>query len=81
PFNPATKLRFRLSRAAPADLRIFDVRGKLVAILVREHLAAGLYEVKWSGRDDRGKKVPSGVYLALLVAGKQNNQVKLLLLK
>ena len=62
PFNPATKIVFRLERDAQASLRIFDVHGRLVRTLVDSYLAAGQREVEWDGRDDHGRSLASGTY-------------------
>ncbi|MEZ4387333.1 MAG: T9SS type A sorting domain-containing protein [Candidatus Krumholzibacteriia bacterium] len=64
PFNPLTSLRFTLTtEAAAADLRVYDVRGRLVAQLLDGPLAAGAHTVTWQPRD-----LASGVYLYRLVA-------------
>jgi len=68
PFSRSTVVRFGLSRPGRATLRIFDLRGRLVRTLVDEVLAAGRHEVAWSGRDDTGSAVASGVYFYRLQA-------------
>jgi hypothetical protein len=69
PFNPATKILFRLERDAQASLRIFDVHGRLVRTLVDSYLAAGQREVEWDGRDDHGRSLASGTYFMKLEGG------------
>lgn len=63
PFNPSTKIRFDLARAGQVLLRIFDLSGREVAVLVNNRLAAGQHEYTWEARE-----VPSGVYLFRLEA-------------
>jgi hypothetical protein len=58
PFNPATTIRYAVPHAGPVRLEVFDVLGRLVALLVDEMKAAGSYEVVF---DARG--LPSGTYL------------------
>jgi len=41
-----------------------------VRTLVQGHLAAGAHSVLWDGRDNTGNQASSGVYIALLRAGK-----------
>ena len=41
-------------------IRIFDAGGRLVRNLDRG-LPAGMNEIHWDGRDDRGRNAPSGV--------------------
>jgi hypothetical protein len=69
PFNPATKIVFRIDRDAQASLRVFDVRGRLVRTLVDSYLAAGQRTVEWDGRDDSGHSVASGTYYMRLEGG------------
>ncbi|MEZ4387892.1 MAG: S8 family serine peptidase [Candidatus Krumholzibacteriia bacterium] len=81
PFNPATTLRFSLPEAGHAQLRLYDVQGRLVRTLVDETRAAGQHEVSWQGRDDRGRQVASGTYYARLVANGQVSVRTLVLVK
>lgn len=67
PFNPRTTLAFDLpADAARVRLRLYDVHGRLVATLVNAPLAAGRHSVTWTGADDRGHPVASGVYVSVL---------------
>lgn len=66
PFNPATTLRFRTSSPGPVGLAIHDARGRRVRALLTESLPAGDHAVRWDGRDDAGRAVAAGVYLARL---------------
>jgi hypothetical protein len=69
PFNPTTTLRFGVAQPGPVQLLIHDVRGRIVRTLVRAaHLEPGWRQVTWDGRDDRGRRVASGVYHARLEA-------------
>ncbi|HOX25339.1 MAG TPA: DUF6345 domain-containing protein [Candidatus Krumholzibacteria bacterium] len=63
PFNPRTTISFGLPAAGHATLRVMDVRGRLVQTLVDESLPAGRHARIWSGTDDGGRPVASGVYL------------------
>lgn len=66
PFNPRTELRFRLASAGPVSCQVFDLTGRRVATLVSHELPAGPHTVVWSGQDDRGRALSSGIYLARL---------------
>ncbi len=81
PFNPQTSISFFLPTAGKAELRIFDLAGRMVRTLINEEQDAGFHEVSWMGRDDIGRGVASGTYFYRL---KMNGQVysrKMLLLK
>jgi photosystem II stability/assembly factor-like uncharacterized protein len=62
PFNPTTTLRYALPEAARVNLSIFNVLGQRVATLASEVQSAGYYNATWSGRNDAGVQVASGVY-------------------
>jgi flagellar hook assembly protein FlgD len=49
--------------AVRVRLVIYDLRGRLVRTLIDEERGPGRYAVHWDGRDDRGTRVGSGVYL------------------
>jgi hypothetical protein len=64
PFNPRVTLTFAVPAAGPAELAIFDLRGRRVAVLHDGPLAAGEHRALWDGTDQRGRPLPGGVYLA-----------------
>ena len=64
--------------AARLTLKVFDLQGRLVRILVDKVPGAGTHSVFWDGTDEAGKKVASGVYLYRLQAGEQAQTRKLL---
>ena len=76
PFNPATTINYQLSTINHATLRIYDMLGREVAILVNEAKAPGSYRVTW---DATG--MASGVYLARLQAGVSVDVKKIVLMK
>ena len=63
PFNPWTEIRFSLDRESEVELEILDVRGCRVCRLVAGTFPRGSHQVKWAGRDDKGRIQPAGVYL------------------
>ena len=81
PFNPSTTLSFDLARPGAVTLRVVDVRGRHVATLVDEPKPAGTHEARWSGRDDAGQEVPTGVYFAQLITEEGRETSRMLLLK
>ncbi|UCF78448.1 MAG: hypothetical protein JSW03_10195 [Candidatus Eiseniibacteriota bacterium] len=55
-------------RARRVSLRVFDVTSRFVRTIVDGELPPGSYEVEWDGRNERGRKVPSGIYFVRLEA-------------
>lgn len=63
PFNMSTTMRYGVPREGYVRLSIYDVRGRLVRMLVDENRQAGLHHPEWLGLDDNGRKLPSGLYI------------------
>ncbi len=63
PFNPKTAIEFSLANDGDITLEIYDIRGRRVNTLIREHFRAGHHSLVWNGEDTRGRKMPSGIYL------------------
>ena len=76
PFNPSTNISFTIPRREHVSLKIFDVNGKLVAVMINEGLAAGTYRRQWSPVANA-----SGVYFCTLKAGTYQETKKLVLVK
>lgn len=68
PFNPSTVLAYEIDQAGPVKISVYNVRGRLVRTLVNETMPGGPHEVVWTGLDNSGKRVTSGVYYVRLEA-------------
>lgn len=63
PFNPETSIEYRLHKNGHMKLTVFNVLGQRVAVLVDADFRAGDSGVaKWTGTDEAGLPVSSGVY-------------------
>jgi uncharacterized delta-60 repeat protein len=58
PFNPSTKIRYVIAKPGRVILKVFNLRGQVVATLVNENKATGEYEIQWNPAG-----MPSGVYV------------------
>jgi hypothetical protein len=63
------------------SLKIFDVTGRLVTILVDEVSGPGRYQTGWQAADENGSSVASGVYYIKLQIDKRYITKRLILLK
>ncbi len=61
PFNPATRIDYRIRKAGPLTLKVFNIRGQLVRTLIDRDVTSDGY-VMWDGTTDSGGAVASGVY-------------------
>lgn len=68
PFNPRTTVVLDLPAPARAVLDIYALDGTRVRRLLDEGLGAGRHAVAWDGRDDGGRAVAAGHYVARLLA-------------
>ena len=62
PFNPSTAIRYQLAKPGRVEVVLYNVRGVRVATLLDRSQAEGYYSLRWSGADDRGRALASGVY-------------------
>jgi len=76
PFNPITNIRFRIAKTGLVTIKVHDILGNEVMILVNEVKPAGNYEIEFDGTG-----LPSGVYFYQLKAGKYFETKKMILLK
>jgi len=81
PFNPSTTLRYGLSKSENVQIIIYDLVGNLITILIDAKQHAGWHEIKWEGKNQLGTKVPGGMYISQIIAGKKISTNKLILLK
>ena len=81
PFNPSTKIEFGLIELSSVSLRLYDIIGQEVAVVIdNESLPAGMFRY-----DFNASKLPSGIYIYYLivksnVSDKTFNQPKKMIL-
>ncbi len=63
PFNPITNIKFEVGKSGLITLKVYDITGKLIDILLNEFKNAGSYTVGFNGSN-----LPSGVYFYRLTA-------------
>ena len=82
PFNSETVIGFDLRRNSElTELRVFNVEGQAVAVLLSGARRPGTHTVVWDGRDGAGRKLASGVYFYRLRSEHASQTRKLLLLR
>ncbi len=76
PFNSTVRLTYGLREATKVSIRIFDIRGRLVANLATGKLHAGFHSVVWDGKTNS-----SGIYFVRMSTGEFRSVRKVMLVK
>ena len=76
PFNPTTTIEFTISHPQDIQLAVYNLLGQRITVLARGSYSAGVHEVQFDG-----SRLTSGVYFYRLVAAKQVNTRKMILIK
>jgi glycosidase len=76
PFNPSTTIQYSIPHASRVTLKVYDVLGRVVSILVDEQKNAGAYSTEFDG-----KSLSSGVYYYRLTSNNNSDVKRMLLLK
>lgn len=76
PFNPATIVEYSVPEEAYIDIKVFDILGREVSILVSRTEKPGAYKIKFDG-----KGLPGGIYILRMKAGSFTGLSKMTLLK
>jgi hypothetical protein len=76
PFNPGTTISFAISHRSLVTLKVYDLLGKEVAMLVNDRFSPGSYEATFDGSG-----LASGVYLYRLTSENFTATKKLVLVK
>lgn len=75
PFSSATSIPFVVEKGAPLSLRVFDILGKEVALLLDETVQPGRYTIEWQA------DVPAGIYFYQLTSADKVQTRKLSVVK
>lgn len=76
PFNPSTKISYQLPQSGFVTLKVYNVLGKEVAMLVNDERSAGRYDVDFSAQG-----LSSGIYFYSIQSGLFQETKKMILLK
>jgi len=75
PFNPETVISFQISEESHVSLKVYDLLGRELEVLVNEEKPSGSYSVTWNG-----SKFASGMYLYRIKAGNSHQTNKMMLI-
>ena len=86
PFNSTTRISYQLPVVSGqtshyVTLKIYNILGQEVRMLVDESRDSGSYTVTWDGRDGFGYDVVSGIYFYRLTTGNFSETKKMVLMR
>jgi photosystem II stability/assembly factor-like uncharacterized protein len=76
PFNPSTTVSYSIRHSSLVNLRVFDVLGREVAVLVNMKQEPGLHRIEW-----KADGVPSGIYYYRLSSEGQSTTRTMVLIR
>ena len=82
PFNNQTTIEYTIPYNSMVELKVYNTKGQIVNLLLREKKNKGEYSFTWDGTDEKGNKVTSGVYFyRLTLDGIESYNDSILLIK
>jgi photosystem II stability/assembly factor-like uncharacterized protein len=76
PFNPSTVINYEISKSSFVKIKVYDVLGREIAIMVNEEEPAGKYSITFNGSN-----LSSGIYFYSITAGRFHQTKKMVLLR
>ncbi len=76
-----TSVALAVPEPTHVDLRVYDIRGRLVRTLLGGPLDRGIHRVTWTGKNDSGRAVAAGVYFVRAKTGEFETVRKVLILR
>ena len=81
PFNPQTQFHYDLPKSGNIHLAIYDVLGKEVYTVLNDYQRAGKHNVLWTGINNKGLQVQSGIYFYRLTTDSEITTKKMVYTK
>ncbi|MFH1277421.1 MAG: T9SS type A sorting domain-containing protein [Candidatus Eisenbacteria bacterium] len=81
PAREASTLLFDIPDEGSVSLDVYSIGGRLVRRLTNDRYGRGSHVLEWDGRDQSGRRAPSGVYFVRLQDGEEVESQRLILLR
>jgi len=81
PFRPNATLSVSLDQDGPFVVRMYRADGSIVRTMRFASRPAGVHQISWDGRDDRGRAASAGLYFVELRFGNRTRVQKAVLLR
>ena len=69
PVSTFTTISFNLQQSQKVSVTVYDMNGKLIKTLAGAQMQAGIHQLTWNAKDEKGNAVGSGIYSLKLQAG------------
>jgi hypothetical protein len=79
PFNPRTRIRYEIPQMSEISIKIYNIIGLEIAVLLQKTQQAGVYEIDWDACRPGG--MASGVYFLRFQAGNYEEVRKMLYIR
>lgn len=76
PFNPTTLIRYKVPEVSKVNLKVYDILGNEIRVLVNEEKPAGNYQIEFDA-----KELSSGIYFYKLICDQFIETKKMVLIK
>src|SRR5574338_479420 len=76
PFNPSTNFRFKIAEAGQTSLKIYNLLGQQVAVVLDEFMSPGTYEIRFDAN-----QLSSGIYFYRLRVNNFSASKKMILVR
>jgi len=81
PTAQGTDISFKMDNPQSASIRVYNVKGQCVRVLMEQQTISGMQNIHWDGNDQSGRKVSAGIYFARISAPEFNVSQKIIILK
>jgi flagellar hook assembly protein FlgD len=76
-----TVITFNLNISIKVNITVYDLAGKPVDVLYNRKAPTGINNVRWYGKNKRGRKVGPGIYYVVIMLGKERHVEKVLVVR
>ena len=76
PFNPVTTISYSINKSSHVTIRVYDIIGKEISILVNEFKSPGVHKINFDG-----SRLSSGIYFYTLQVNENSITKKLVIMK
>ncbi|MEN8138076.1 MAG: T9SS type A sorting domain-containing protein [Bacteroidota bacterium] len=78
PFNTITEFSYCLGEKSHVNISIYDLKGQKVRNLVDNYQQAYIdFKIKWDGKDELGRDLDSGIFIAVISYGQSSESLKI----